>query len=345
MEQGLPDPVQGDDSPASRGNRIHDAISNGLRRPEDRVSILATCDDPDIVQSCWDEAQSRWDGLTESARSRAKVAVEKVVDLTAIGMDKGTLDFAIVVPPTENESGAIIVLDWKSGMGYVPAAWFNLQLLAYTFGLIQASGITDESTAIDVGIFQPAVRPRADSYKTTVGDILTMTERIKRIVERCERTDAPVVPGGWCQYCRAADRCETRLSVAAEVKAIADPVEVIKGVTGSARREMYDRLTAAIKMLEHAAKAIDAAILSGELTVEGYEIGEGRKTRAWADEQKAIEELQARAAASLTPVPVVMPISVAQAEKVFGKGAFDDLVITKVGNPVVKKVSAKGGKK
>jgi len=314
---------------ASRGNRIHDSISDGLRNPDAKIQILSECDDVEIIEACWDEAANCWDQLTAEQKERATVGIENKVDLKAFGMDEGTPDFYIYIPRE-----LLILRDWKSGMGYVPPARWNLQLGSYACAIIG----NDVECRIEIGVFQPAVRKEADVWKTGAIELSETAERIKSIVAHSEAPTSPRIPGGWCTYCRVADQCKERLAVAAEVKTLVKPVEAIYALEGQARADLYKNLGQAIKMLEDAKGRIDEQILTGGLKIEGFCIGNGKKSRLWADNEMAcaeLEQMALKAGKSLNEI--IQPISVAQAEKLFPKQAFSTPILVKEGRPMVVK--------
>lgn len=316
---------------ASRGNRIHASIHDGIRVPINRAKILSECDEIETVEACWKEAQVCWDILTEEQRKTAIVGVENPVNLSAFGMDTGIPDFYIYVPRE-----LLILRDWKSGEGWVPTARWNLQLGTYACAIIG----NDLECSIDIGVFQPKIRDYCDSWKTNAIELSGTAERIRKIVEHCKKENAPIVPGGWCQYCRAADNCHKRLAVAAEIMQIANPVSVISALEPTSRATFYERLKQAVKMLADAEESIEESFLSGTLQIEGYEIGEGRKSRYWASEEKAIEKMRGMAvSAGVHEYEFLKVLSVPQAEKVFGKDITKGVdVLVKIGKPTIKRL-------
>lgn len=333
--EGLPE------TSADRGRRLHELISAGILDPSKRLEYMAEAgaEDAWILEACWAESQRLWDILTAAQRSRAKVLVEKTIDLAVLNMEQGTPDLAIVCPGTDAEDGILILRDWKSGSGWVPKARWNLQLAAYAAALMRQYEVDGQA---NIGILQPPTMVTADSWMATKSDMADVEKRIRLVVELAERPEAPLVPGGHCQFCRARSTCTPRLMVAAEVRQIANPVEVITNLPVEARRQLYERLKDAIGMLDKAKDAIDSAILTGALDVPGYGIGPGRKGRFWtAPPQEIISVLANMASAKgLSEGDVYEPISVAAAEKLLGKKeiAATKMVGEKEGNLTVKRV-------
>jgi hypothetical protein len=328
-----------EESSADRGRRLHEIVVRGILNPTGKNTILLDAFQEEwyIVEACWKEAEACWASLTDAQRARATVLIEKVVDLKCLGMDEGTVDLAIVVKGTDIEDGLVVVRDWKCGVGYVPKARYNLQLAAYAFGVVKEYGIDGQA---DIGILQPAVTLVANTWKASKADVEAIEGRIKHIVSQCEKPDAPIIPGPWCGYCRAKNSCQSRLMVCAEVKQIADPVAVIKAMLPSQRVELYEKLSAAIKMLENAKEQIDAGIIENTIGVPGYGPGPGKKGRFWkAEKAECITQLQNLALAKgLNGLDVLDPISVSAAEKLLGKKEVADMFGTKDGNPTVKRI-------
>lgn len=333
--EGLPETA------ADRGRRLHELISAGIQDPANRMGYMADAgaDDAWILEACWTEAQKLWDALTATQRARAKVLVEKTIDLATLNMEQGTPDFAVVCPGTDAEDGILILRDWKTGEGWVPKARWNLQLAAYAAGLMSQYGMDGQA---NIGVFQPPTMVTADFWMATKSDMTDVGKRIRLVVELAERPEAPLVPGGHCLFCRAKKSCQTRLMVAAEVRQIANPVEVITGLPAENRREVYEKLDDAIGMLTKAKEAINDAIIAGTLDVPGYAKGPGRKGRFWTmSNEEAIRKLAEMAdAKGLTEADVREPISVSAAEKLLGKKeiAAAGIVGEKEGNPTVKRM-------
>ena len=150
-----------DTDDSDMGTRLHEAVSLGIKFPDNRNDIRAELDQPETekVNQCWDEAAKFWNQLTPGQRKRAKVLVEKPVDCRMIGIDHdGTPDFAVIVPQTDEEMGIIGVLDWKMGFSYVSPAKYNLQLMAYASALYIEYGI--EGHAL-IGKVQPEISDHA----------------------------------------------------------------------------------------------------------------------------------------------------------------------------------------
>ena len=323
------------------GTSLHAIVCHGLREPLRRTSLIADlgAEEVGVVEACWRHAEDLWKSLDDGDWPRAVVLLEERVDLTHLGMEQHLVDFALVVPPTEDDPGRLLLRDWKTGGGYVPPARRNLQLRAYASGIARRFGITGQ---VSIGIVQPLVRSVPDCWTLTGAELEADEDRIRRIEAATRQPGAERRPGPWCEHCRAKDRCEARARVAAEVAVIADPVASLRALEGPARRDAYDRLGLALEVLGRAQKAIDAAIVEGSIDVPGYCVGEGRKTREWVDESAALAALTALARERGVDAEQLLElVSPAQAEKLLGtKKVIEPLVVAKPGRPTV--VRAKG---
>lgn len=123
----------------------------------------------------------------------------------------GTAD-AIVIQPTMR---TLVVPDFKYGKGVFVDAHENEQLMYYGLGALldveldrSMRGAFDQVRLI---IVQPRafsgtegpIREVVVSYEELVGFATTLL----RLAREAMKPDAPLVPGAWCQFCRAAGVC------------------------------------------------------------------------------------------------------------------------------------------
>lgn len=330
---------------AEIGTELHAKVTEGILNDSARRGILVSLSDHEsaMVGQCFDEFDAIMKSLSPEQRERARIFCEEEINLTALGMEKHKADLVVYVPETDTGTGLVYVRDWKFGFTYVPPAKWNLQIQCYAWGIALKFEIT--SGVVNVGIVQPAIYDYTDAAEMDADFIKVFQGRIDGIIERCKSQNAPVISGPWCLFCGAKGRCETRALVAAEVSALSNPVESIKGLSPAARTEYYERLKAAIGIMEDAKDEINMAIISGAFQIPGYEAGEGRKTRSWAmSNAEAIARLQAEASKlGLGLSDISAPVSVKKAEDLLGEKAISGMVLVTPGNPTVKKI--KKGKK
>lgn len=313
-ERGLPDsPTEA----SERGNRLHAVTAQAIRAPEsERIAVLAqlNADEYEAVETCVQE----FDNIMSEARqmiAKPLVLVEHPVDLSHLGIVvPGTVDLAVIVP------GRIAwIRDWKYGHMWVPASPWNVQLQTYASGIAESFGVEE----INAGIVQPA----RNQWERQVGiwsreRLGQLAHKIRAIVSAALSPDAPLVAGDWCDLCRRRPTCPKRAEVAAVITQIKDPVLVMQETPAHERAALFDRLNLAAKVIRDASNEIEAAALNGTLSIPGYKIGDGRKSRAWADPVVAELELKRLAALKgLTEESVFVRemLSPAGAEKLLGK--------------------------
>lgn len=336
MEAGIPETQS---AAAGRGSELHALIKQAILDPASRVEILDKAGDgATMIQACVTEAENLWNNLSPNRRANAAVLLESPIDMTCLGMqEKHVSDFAIVVRPSGMDEGLVIVRDWKSGHGFVPPARWNPQLGAYAYAIAEQYAIRGSA---NIGIVQPEARDYVDYWVADREELDKIAKHIKEIRQRCEDPEAQCIPGPWCQYCKAAGRCESRALVAAEVKQITNPVSVLQTLEGKSRTDFYERLLRAINVLTDAKDEIHEAVVAGALEIPEYGAAPGRKTREWGPAKAEVMAALATAAnkKGLNPEETIEPVSVAKAEKLLGSAALSGMVVVSTGKPSIKKL-------
>jgi hypothetical protein len=112
----------------------------------------------------------------------------------------------------------------------------------------------------------------------------------------------------------------------------------MKSLDEYSRRALYDKLKIAIKKLESCKEAIDTDVKERGLEIAGYEVGPGKFSRFWANEQQALVALtQIAGQTGISPDALTELISVSQAEKLLGaKKEIEPLASKVAGKPTVK---------
>lgn len=314
-ERGLPDtPTEA----AERGNRLHAVTAQALRAPEsERIAVLAqlNADEYEAVERCVQEFDAVMASARHLAVGKPLVLIEHPVDLSHLGIVvPGTVDLAVIVP------GRVAwIRDWKFGHMWVPASPWNVQLQTYACGIAESFGVSE----VNAGIVQPSrnqfERQVAIWNREQLGQY---AHKIRRIVSAALSPDAPLAAGDWCDLCRRRPTCPKRAEVAAVTVQIKDPVLAMQETPLHERAALFDRLNLAAKIIRDASDQIEAAALDGTLSIPGYMIGDGRKSRAWADpviaemELKRLAVLKGLTEESIFHREMVSP---AGAEKLLGK--------------------------
>jgi predicted CopG family antitoxin len=109
-------------------------------------------------------------------------------------------------------------------------------------------------------------------------------------------------------------------------------------------------MVTAQKWLESAVKTIQALAINECLQIDGYEIGEGRKSYEWANEQEAFNKImQLCIDMKKETVDIMEPAhlkSKSDVEKIIGKSKaardlIDELIVEIPGNKILKRIGNK----
>ena len=265
------------------------------------------------------------------------VALEVQVDITDYAPEAfGTCD-CIMIGGDE-----LIITDYKHGKGVPVSAQDNPQMLLYALGALKlyrpiyGDMIRRVSTYID--------QPRLDSYdgaSMTVEELLAWGESIKPKAAAAFMGTGEFAPGEWCRFCRAKAKCRARANQNTALEDFKDciplgrsiPMQTEYDATGfkpsncltdeeiGALLVRSEGLVAWYNDLKEYALV---ACLNGK-TIPGWKAVEGRSTRAWTDQDAALEALMAGGVEEAIIYDRV-PKTLAQLEKVIGKQRFGELV-------------------
>ena len=148
---------------------------------------------------------------------------EATVPLYYRPQDTGTLDFAVVVPPTKGDPGMIEFTDLKYGVGVKVSATDNSQLCIYLLSLVgmleNEEGIDfSDETVVRLGIYQPrhhSFDGEADVWETNLGDLRDFGAEIEAdyITARdAKPRDLSMLKASQsaCMFCEAKGLCKVR---------------------------------------------------------------------------------------------------------------------------------------
>lgn len=246
--------------------------------------------------------------------------------------------------------GVLWITDYKNGSGVPVDAVENPQMKLYALGALSLYRpfFGDTIRRVKMTIVQPALDSVSD-WETTPDELERWArEIVAPAAEHARRGDTDPVPGGWCKshFCPVFATCP---GCAYEFRALeafgcALPAEI--AAPDAARLldagEVGDILTREgtvkswLKALEDWALS---AVLAGK-RIPGWKAVEGRSIRAFADQDAALETLQANG----YPREVVYdwtPKSLSQLEKMLGKKVFDTLLGSQIIKPRGKPALAK----
>lgn len=265
------------------------------------------------------------------------VALEVQVDITDYAPEAfGTCD-CIMIGGDE-----LIITDYKHGKGVPVSAQDNPQMLLYALGALKlyrpiyGDMIRRVSTYID--------QPRLDSYdgaSMTVEELLAWGESIKPKAAAAFMGTGEFAPGEWCRFCRAKAKCRARANQNTALEDFKDciplgrsiPMQTEYDATGFKPSNcltdeeigaLLVRAEGLVAWYNDLKEYALVACLNGK-TIPGWKAVEGRSTRAWTDQDAALEALMAGGVEE-TIIYDRVPKTLAQLEKVIGKQRFGELV-------------------
>lgn len=265
------------------------------------------------------------------------VALEVQVDITDYAPEAfGTCDCVMI------GGDELIITDYKHGKGVPVSAQDNPQMLLYALGALKlyrpiyGDMIRRVSTYID--------QPRLGSYdgaSMTVEELLAWGESIKPKAAAAFMGTGEFAPGEWCRFCRAKAKCRARANQNTALEDFKDciplgrsiPVQAEYDATGFKPSNcltdeeigaLLVRAEGLVAWYNDLKEYALAACLNGK-TIPGWKAVEGRSTRAWTDQDAALEALMAGGVEEAIIYDRV-PKTLAQLEKVIGKQRFGELV-------------------
>ena len=221
----------------------------------------------------------------------------------------------------------LIITDYKHGKGVPVAAEQNPQMMLYALGALKLYQPIFGGTIkkIEIYIDQPRLNSY-ESWKCTTDELLAWGESIKPKAQMAYMGFGEYHAGDWCQFCRASGICKAQAEQ--QTSAFEDFSEIVdKSPALLTPEEMGKYLQKGKNLViwydALKQKALDK-LLSG-CPIPGYKVVEGRSTRTWKDQDKALEILEAGGIEHAMIYDSV-PKSLAQLEKVVGAAKFKELV-------------------
>ena len=265
------------------------------------------------------------------------VALEVQVDITDYAPEAfGTCDCVMI------GGDELIITDYKHGKGVPVSAQDNPQMLLYALGALKlyrpiyGDMIRHVSTYID--------QPRLGSYdgaSMTVEELLAWGESIKPKAAAAFMGTGEFAPGEWCRFCRAKAKCRARANQNTALEDFKDCIPLGRSIPMQAEYDatgfkpsncltdeeigaLLVRAEGLVAWYNDLKEYALAACLNGK-TIPGWKAVEGRSTRAWTDQDAALEALMAGGVEEAIIYDRV-PKTLAQLEKVIGKQRFGELV-------------------
>ena len=234
----------------------------------------------------------------------------------------------------------LVITDYKHGKGVPVDVEENPQLMLYALGALKlytpiyGSAIKKFEICID--------QPRLDSHNSwfwSVEELLAWGNEVKTKAQKAFMGLGEYHAGEWCRFCRANGMCKAQadqhLSAFEDFKDVTGgdkPYQMRRSaiLTPAQMADVLERGKSLVAWYDSVKDIALETILAGE-EVPGWKAVEGRSTREWSDQDKALETLQA-AGVDRAVIYDNVPKSLAQLEKLLGKDKFNELV----GSLVVK---------
>lgn len=263
--------------------------------------------------------------------------IEKKFTLGALhppGPMFGTADFVAY----DERDRTLHIVDLKYGQGVVVEAKGNPQLRYYALG---AALSMEQGTAIEQ-VVMTIVQPRAlhpdgpiRSETITFQELVDFAGELMAAAKRTTEPNAPLKVGDWCRFCPAAAVCPARREAAQELAQIEfATIETIgPPAPESLPPEMIADMLSKAPILEDWLKSLRAHAYNlmerGE-PLPGFKLVQKRATRAWADEETALQVLTGDGTWTKDDLTTSELKSPAQVEKLIGKkNVPQDLIVKK----------------
>ncbi len=234
-------------------------------------------------------------------------------DFPGIADAGGTCDVAIF-----HKNGGLTLVDYKFGRGVPVDAKANAQGMFYALCMLNKYDIT-EFSEVTFHILQP--RLNSHSYDVWIAeDLYDFQHRLTRAIEHAR---PEYVRGSHCKFCRGMSRCPAQREQA-----------VAAYQWGQVAREDLPSALAIVEEVEEWAAAVrkDAhSALEAGASIQGWKLVEKRATRIWDPDltEEQVERKLYRHGLLKEDRRRNTLISPAQAEKLLGKVAIQDMVVTK----------------
>lgn len=224
----------------------------------------------------------------------------------------------------------LTITDYKHGKGVPVSVEHNPQLMLYALGAIKLYRplFGDAIEKVEIFIDQP----RLNSYKgwtCSAAELLAWGDDIKPIAQKAFMGLGEYKAGDWCRFCRACGICKAQADQ--QTSAFDDFKDAASGeqispalMTPDMIGSVLSRGGSLVNWYNAVKEKALELILSGT-AIPGYKAVEGRSSRCWSDQDKALDKLIA-SGLDRAIIYDSVPKSLAQLEKVLGETKFKELV-------------------
>lgn len=273
-----------------------------------------------------DEMEECTDAYVDFVMEQVELAKTKCND--PIVLIEQRLDFSCYVPDGFGTGDCLIIsddrlhiVDFKYGLGVLVDAVDNPQMKLYALG---ALGIYDhlyDIKEVSMTIFQPR-RENVSTWTIPVEELKGWAEEeLKPRADKAFNGEGEYIPGPWCTFCKAANRCRARAEE--KLKLAEKEFKMPPLLTDAEIEEILLILPDLTKWAnEITAYATDAAVNHGK-EWNGFKVVEGRSVRKYKDEGAIAEKAVAGGYKDIYRRSL---IPMTEMQKLMGKTKFEEIL-------------------
>ena len=271
----------------------------------------------------------------ENAGADPMVFIEEHLDLSSwVPESFGTADCIVI------GDEILHIIDLKYGAGVPVEAEGNSQMMLYALGALHKFGFLYDVRTVAMTIYQP----RRENISTAFVDVKLLLEWAEEFVKPKAQMafagEGEYLPGEWCMFCRAADRCRARAE--ANLKVAREEFGLPPMLTDEEVEALLPQLPEMVKWAQELlAYATEAAVNHGKQW-DGFKVVEGRSVRKYADEEAVAEAAMANGYKDIYRKSL---INLTEMERLMGKNKFQEVlgayIIKPPGKPTLVPVSDK----
>ncbi len=286
-------PLYQKSSPAAeRGKKLWGDLVDVLEGKREIEAFLRELEPEDKVPCRW-----VYDRILEII-DRAKeinpesiVTYELQVDISYLGISGGKhgsrIDVHILIPGYGS-----IVIDVKLGIRWESRPQYNRQFKAYSSAVHRKFGGPVEAIKL-----QPALSEEYQymSHKFEDCNFEAIDNDIVMVVWKTRQDNAPLVRGEHCKgkFCWMVNGvCPLYKQTLMEIPEGVDIANYFLTLNPVERKEFYEKCIIGKSLFTKAEETIKEIAIQNNLSIKGWEIGEGRKSYAFINEQTACTELK-----------------------------------------------------
>lgn len=252
----------------------------------------------------------------ENAGADPMIFIEERLDLSPwVPESFGTADCIVI------GDDILHIIDLKYGAGVPVEAEGNSQMMLYALGALHKFGFLYDVRTVAMTIYQP----RRENISTAFVDVKLLLEWAEEFVKPKAQMafagEGEYLPGEWCMFCRAADRCRARAE--ANLKVAREEFGLPPMLTDEEVEALLPQLPEMVKWAQELlAYATEAAVNHGKQW-DGFKVVEGRSVRKYADEEAVAEAAMANGYKDIYRKSL---INLTEMERLMGKKKFQEVL-------------------